>query len=158
MSASRPDSYTTLKPWLTLPQLFSLTWLAYPILSLLFVAFRLQISSDQAQNAVEDAKGTLLTSCRAAEKAATSAASLPRFLAEGTNSQFVDAVNATINGARSALILALTCMQAIIEFVIDIYRSTFLCFLELIIRGSLSLLISASEEVRISLLVPSSCQ
>lgn len=38
-------------------------------------------------------------------------------------------------------------MEAIIEFIIDIYRSTFLCFLELIIRGGLALLIGAVQEV-----------
>ncbi|KAH7108343.1 hypothetical protein BKA62DRAFT_740102 [Auriculariales sp. MPI-PUGE-AT-0066] len=136
-----------LAPYLTLPQLFSLTWLAYPVLSLLFVAFRLHISSAQADDAVADAKGNLLTACRAAEKAATSAASLPRFLAQGTNAQIVDAVNGTLNAARATLLLALTIMQAIIEFIVDMYRSTFLCFLELVVRGSLELLIGASKEV-----------
>lgn len=42
---------------------------------------------------------------------------------------------------------SLTIVEAIIEFVIDIYRSTFLCFLELIIRGGLALLIGAVQEV-----------
>jgi len=147
---SDPRQFTSLKPYLTLPQLFSLTWLAYPILSLIFVAFRLHISSGQAADAVADAKGVLLTSCRAAEKAATSAASLPRFLAQGTNDQIVSAVNGTLNGARAALVLSLTIMQAIIEFLVDMYRSTFLCFLELVVRGSLELLIGASREVSIA--------
>lgn len=148
MTDTRPAHTTSLKPYLTLPQLFSLTWLAYPVLSLLFVAFRLQISSADAQNAVADAKGSLLTSCKAAETAAASAASLPRFLAQGTNAQIVDAVNGTLNGARAALILSLTIMEAVIEFIVDMYRSTLFCFIELVVRGALSLLISASQEVR----------
>ena len=123
MSATNLPAYdvrtTTLTPYLTLPHLLSLTWLAYPILSLLFVAFRLQISSGAAQDAVADAKGNLLTSCTAAQTAATSAASLPRFLAEGTNQQVVDAVNATLEGARIALTLALTVLEAVLEFIVD---------------------------------------
>lgn len=126
----------------------SLTWLAYPILSLLFVAFRLQLSLASAEYAVSDAKTELLTSCTAAEHAATTAASLPRFMAIGTNKQIVEAVNGTMNGAREALILALTAMEAIINFIIDTYRSTFLCFLELVVRGGLSILIGAVQEVR----------
>ena len=142
---------STLKPYLTLPYLLSLTWLAYPILSLLFIVFRLQISSSSAQAAVNDARDNMMVSCQAAQQADTSSASFPRYMAIATNKQFADAVNATMNGSREALILVLTCMEAIINFLIDIYRSTFLCFLELAVRGTLSILISAVKTVRVIL-------
>lgn len=38
-------------------------------------------------------------------------------------------------------------MEGIIEFIIDMYRSTFLCFLELAIRSALGVLIAATEEI-----------
>ena len=117
------------------------------ILSLLFVAFRLQISSDSAQDSISSAKDALIASCRAAETAATSTASMPRYLALATNQQFVDAVNGTMEGAREALVLSLTVMEAIINFIVDMYRSTFLCFLELVVRGALGILIDAVAEV-----------
>lgn len=41
--------------------------------------------------------------------------------------------------------ISLTIVEGIIEFAIDIYRSTFLCFLELIVRGSLGILIGAVQ-------------
>ncbi|KAL4249501.1 Plasma membrane fusion protein PRM1 [Abortiporus biennis] len=145
-SLSRPKYYTKLTPYLQLPHLLSLTWLAYPILSLLFIAFRLSLSSDSAQNAVANAKDDLLTSCKAAEQAATAAASMPRYLAVASNAQITDAVNGTMNAARATLVLALTIMEAIINFIVDIYRSTFLCFLELVVRGALSILIGAVQE------------
>lgn len=149
MSAVSHDSqYTsTLTPYLQLPHLLSLTWLAYPILSLLFVAFRLQLSLSASQDAVANAKDDLLTSCTAAEQAATSAASMPRIMAIATNQQFMDSVNATLEGARLVLTTSLTIVEAIINFVVDIYRSTLLCFLELVVRGGLSILISAVQEV-----------
>ncbi len=75
---------------------------------------------------------------------------MPRFLAAATNQQIVDAVNSSMNGAREALILALTVMEAIINFLVDIYRSTFLCFLDLVVRGGLSLIIGATQEVRVA--------
>jgi len=71
-------------------------------------------------------------------------------MAIATNDQITDAVNASMNGAREALVLALTVMEAIINFLVDIYRSTFLCFLELIVRGGLSLIIGATQEVRLA--------
>jgi K+-transporting ATPase A subunit len=147
-------STTTLKPYLQLPHLLSLTWLAYPILSLLFVAFRLQLSSAASQDAIANAKGNLLTSCKAAEQAATAAASMPRYMAVATNQQFADAANGTMNAAREALVLALTVMETIINFIVDIYRSTFLCFLELVVRGGLAILIGAVQEVYFKCTVP----
>lgn len=146
-SHSPAYSSATLKPYLQLPHLLSLTWLAYPILSLLFVVFRLQLSTASAQSGIASAKSDLLSSCTAAQKAATSAASMPRYLAVATNQQIADAVNATMDAARATMILALTIMEAIINFIIDMYRSTFLCFLELVVRGGLSLLIDAVQEV-----------
>lgn len=68
-------------------------------------------------------------------------------MAIGTNKQIVSAVNGSMNGAREALVLALTIMETIINFIIDTYRSTFLCFLELVVRGGLSILIGAIQEV-----------
>ncbi|KAI1795725.1 hypothetical protein LXA43DRAFT_881696 [Ganoderma leucocontextum] len=135
-----------IRPYLQLPHLLSLTWLAYPILSLIFVVFRLQLSSVSAQDAVTNAKEDLLASCKAAEHAATTAASMPRYLAIATNQQITDAVNGTMNAARATLVLALTVMEAIINFVIDIYRSTLLCFIELIVRSVLSVLISLVDD------------
>lgn len=55
---------------------------------------------------------------------------MPRYMAIGTNKQFADATNGSMNAARVALVLALVA----VEGMIDIYMSTLLCFLELVIR------------------------
>lgn len=68
------------------------------------MAFRLVISSGSAQDAVVDAKGQLMTSCQAAQSAATVAASLPRYMAQGTNAQIIDAVNASMTAARKLVL------------------------------------------------------
>lgn len=72
-------------------------------------------------------------------------------MAIATNERIADAVNSTMNGARAALVLALTVMEAIINFIVDTYRSTFLCFLELVVRGGLSILIGAVQEASLVL-------
>lgn len=139
---------TTLTPYLQLPHLLSLTWLAYPILSIIFVAFRLRASLDSSQDTIASAKANLLASCKAAEQAATSAASMPRYMAMASNEQIVDAVNGTLRAARATLVMSLTIMEAVINFIIDLYRSIFLCFLELIVRAGLAVIAAAVEEVR----------
>ncbi len=152
MSLAPPPTYdaivtTSLKPYLELPHLYSLTWLAYPILSLFFIAFRLYSSLESSQESIASAKATLLASCKAAEKAATATASMPRYLAVATNQQYADAVNGTLQLARATLVVALTMMEAIINFIIDIYQSTLLCFVELVVRGGLAILSAAVKEV-----------
>ncbi|KAH6913878.1 plasma membrane fusion protein PRM1 [Coprinopsis sp. MPI-PUGE-AT-0042] len=138
---------TTLTPYLQLPHLLSLTWLAYPILSIIFVAFRLHASLDSSQDTIASAKANLLASCKAAEQAATSAASMPRYMAIASNEQVVDAVNGTLRAARATLVMSLTIMEAVINFIIDLYRSIFLCFLELIVRAGLAVITAAVEEI-----------
>ncbi|KAF9264119.1 hypothetical protein L218DRAFT_998862 [Marasmius fiardii PR-910] len=139
-------SPASLKPYLELRHHLSLTWVAYPVLSLLLVAFRVQTSLGSVQNSIASAKDNLIAGCRAAEHAATSAASMPRFMALATNEGFADTVNGSLNVARAALVLSLTAMQGTVNFVIDIYRSTYLCLLELVIRGGLAILIGAVKE------------
>ncbi|KAF8323133.1 hypothetical protein DL93DRAFT_2128582 [Clavulina sp. PMI_390] len=136
-----------LTPYLTLPHLLSLTWLAYPVISLLFVAFRLMDSTSNANAGVADAKADLLASCSAAEKAATAVASMPRYLAIGTNDAIQKSMDAAMDAARLTMTVSLTIVESIIVFVVDMWRSTFLCFLELIIRGALAILISAVTDI-----------
>lgn len=71
-------------------------------------------------------------------------------MALATNDSIIDAVNASMKAAQEALILSLTIMEALINFVVDTYRSTFLCFLELVVGGGLSLIIGATQEVRLT--------
>ena len=61
-------------------------------------------------------------------------------MALATNEQFADTVNATLIAALVTLILSLMIMEVFINFSIELYRSTFLYFLELVIRGLLVLL------------------
>lgn len=95
-----------LTPYLTLPHHLSLTWLATPILSLLFIVFRLLMSMDDAQNASDDAKKALLSSCNAAQTASGAVVNIPRFMAEGVNQSVEKAVNDSIDAAKDTMIFA----------------------------------------------------
>lgn len=96
---------SALTPYLTLPHYLSLSWLAYPIISLLFVAFRLVDSTSSAHDGVADAKTDLMASCLAAQRAASSAASMPRYLAIGSNDAIQASVDAAMDAARLTMIL-----------------------------------------------------
>lgn len=101
-----PYTNNGLTPYLTLPHHLSLTWIATPILSLLFVVFRLFSSISDAQDSGDGAKRVLLSSCNSAQTAATVAASLPRYMAEGTNDSIERAVNDAIDAAKATMIFS----------------------------------------------------
>lgn len=75
---------STVRPYLSRNDLYTLSWACYPVVCILFVAFHLKLATNSVADGVEDAKQALTASCNAAQKAATVAVSLPRYLAKGT--------------------------------------------------------------------------
>ncbi len=59
---------------------------------------------DDARNASDDAKRVLIASCASAQKAASAAVNLPRFMAEGVNAGVETAVNDSIDAAKETMI------------------------------------------------------
>ena len=136
-------------PYLAFAHLISLTWLAYPILSLGFVIFNLQLALSAVEANAQNTKSALLSSCYAAQAASSASASLPRYIAISLNRSYSTAINDSLNTAQAALDLSITVVEAVIDFFVDTYRSTFLCFLELVVQAGLAVLAAAVAEVRI---------
>ncbi|KAJ7755607.1 hypothetical protein B0H14DRAFT_3166404 [Mycena olivaceomarginata] len=133
-------------PYLTLVHRISLTWLAYPIFALGFVTFNLQIVLSGVDADVQNAKTALLASCYGAQAASSASASLPRYMAMSVNRGYSIAVNDALTTAQAALNDSLTVVEAIIDFFVDTYRSTFLCFLQLVVQAGLAVLGAATAE------------
>lgn len=74
---------SNVRPYLSRNDLYTLSWVCYPVVCILFVAFHLKLATNSVADGVEDAKRALAASCNAAQKAATVAVSLPRYLAQG---------------------------------------------------------------------------
>ncbi|KIM27004.1 hypothetical protein M408DRAFT_25023 [Serendipita vermifera MAFF 305830] len=138
-------TYQGMAPYLSVWDVISLGWLYYPIISLVFVAFSLWIAAQSAQDGVEDAKRALVAACGATEKAATSAASLPRWLAQNTNDELNAAIRNSIEASHNALEMVLTIVEAIIGYVIDSFKALQLCLFQFVVRGSLAVLIQMSK-------------
>ena len=67
------------------------------------MAFSLWIAARSATAGVTDAKDALMAACNATEKAATVAASLPRYLAQSTNDELNVAISQSLNASHAAL-------------------------------------------------------
>ncbi|KAG8848366.1 plasma membrane fusion protein prm1 [Serendipita sp. 411] len=137
--------YQGLPPYLSVWDVISLGWLYYPILALLFVAFSLWIAARSASAGVEDAKKALVAACGASEKAATTAASLPRWLAQSTNDSINASIRQSIAASHKALELVLDIVEAWIDYIIDTFKGFKLCLFQFVVRGTLAVLIQFTE-------------
>ncbi|MBW0512715.1 hypothetical protein O181_052430 [Austropuccinia psidii MF-1] len=158
MSPRRPRSSTALsstmvtptssglQPYLGLRARVSLAWLAYPILVLLLVLIQLFLTLQSIQDGVSDAKQRLLASCSGVEGAASVAVSIPHFMAEQTNDALVIGAERIVHGLAVVLDISIRAIEAIVLYIIDTYRSLYLCLAEFVVRASLALLIAAAEE------------
>ncbi len=115
------------------------------LISLIFVASRLLSSSSDLDDSVASAKAKLLTGCFNLEHTASLAASFPHFLASATNLQLAQSVTSTVQGAARVFDLSLTAIEKILTYIVSSYRSLFLCFMELLVRGALAVLIEAVQ-------------
>ncbi|GAA6008232.1 hypothetical protein JCM10207_000047 [Rhodosporidiobolus poonsookiae] len=144
---SRPPR-RPLHPFLGPRAHLSLSWLSQPFLSLLLVLVALGFLLSAVPPLVSEAKTSLAAACLGVEGAAGVAVSLPHYMAEGVNEMNVRAVRAVTEGAGEVLDMALYAAEKIIIFIIDVYRSLFLCLLDVLIHGSITLLVEAIEEAQ----------
>ncbi|GAA5834088.1 hypothetical protein JCM3766R1_004454 [Sporobolomyces carnicolor] len=159
MSCSLPPTYTRhtilstqasrrLHPYLGARARLSLSWLSQHFLALLLVLVALAFVSSSVSDLVKDGKRTLTAACAGVEGAANVAASLPHYMADGVNQLNSNTVTAVTHGVGTVLDLTLQALEAIIIFMIDTYRSLFLCLLDLAVHGSLTLLVQAIEQAQ----------
>ncbi|CEQ43075.1 SPOSA6832_04973, partial [Sporobolomyces salmonicolor] len=150
LSAFAPPASTgrQLHPYLGPRARLSLSWLSQHFLALLLVLVALAFLLASIPPLVQDAKTTLTAACAGVEGAASVAVSLPHYMADSVNELNAKAVGAVTNGAGTVLDLTLQALEAIILFMIDTYRSLFLCLMDLAIHGSLTLVVDAVEEAQ----------
>ncbi|GAA6048657.1 hypothetical protein JCM3770_002004 [Rhodotorula araucariae] len=137
-----------LKPYLGPRAHLSLSWLSQSFLALVLLLVALAFLRAQIPALVGDARASLTAACARVEGAATVAVSLPHYMADGVNEVNVRAVNALSHGAGTVLDLMLQALEAIVLFMIDMYRSLFLCLLDLAVHGSITVLVKGIEEAQ----------
>lgn len=64
-----------------------------------------------------------------------------------TNQEAIRATQASILAIGTMLMDAIAIIEAVVNFIVDTYRSMLLCTIELVVRGTLEILISAVQTV-----------
>ncbi|GEM10975.1 plasma membrane fusion protein PRM1 [Rhodotorula toruloides] len=117
-----PPSYPprpVLRPYLGPRAHISLSWLSQEFLALLLLLIALAFLLASIPALTRDAKASLTSACAGVEGAASVAVSLPHYMADGVN-----------------------------DFIIDTYRSLYLCLLDLAVHGSITVLVKGIEEAQ----------
>lgn len=92
-------------------------------------------------------KHDVLSACGGLATGASILQSIPRYLAMQTNAELLRAARQTVMGVGLALMDIILVIEAVLKFVIDMYRSLLMCVIQLVVQGTLSVLIGAVEAV-----------
>lgn len=93
-------------PYLGLRARLLLSLLSPALVAILFTGTHLLLSSGDIDEKVSAAKDKLLAACHDAERQASYAASLPRYMAESMNERTKEAVEGTVQGLGRVLYLS----------------------------------------------------
>ncbi|GAA98787.1 uncharacterized protein L969DRAFT_626659 [Mixia osmundae IAM 14324] len=149
MAASRtryPSSDDHLGPFLGKRARCVLTVTAYPVIVLLLILQKLWTSLAGVPSAVAAAKNDIAKSCASSERVASLLASAPHYTAQGVNTMLASGTEDLVHGLGDVLSLVVQGLQAIVLFIVDTYRSLYLCLISLTVHGAMDLAISATEE------------
>lgn len=93
------------------------------------------------------ARAQALSACKGVEDVGSAMASMPYYMAQGTNEMTAAGIEKAINGLMSMLLLTVTGVEEITVFVINLLTSTYVCLLTFAIGGSLHVAIDIAETV-----------
>ena len=141
----RAYAHPPLPPYLGSWALASLAFTSPVILALILVILRLVLAISSANASIDSAKARLVSSCTGLEQAASTAISFPHYLAANMNNVTADGAEAIVHGLGTVLDMSVLSIQQIVLFIIDTYRSMYLCLADLVVRGSMALAIGATQ-------------
>jgi len=141
-------SYTRLKPYLGLPSRLLLTTLSPALLPLMLTIAHLLQNRSSTASLAESLKGSLLAACGGIATGAAGLLTMPRYLAMQTNDQAIRATQASILAIGAAISDCVTIVETVVTFMVDTYRSMLMCTIELVVRGTLEVVIGAVQTVR----------
>jgi len=146
-NGSEVEEQKGLRPFLSMGGRMWLTAFNPALLPLIFTIVHLAQTRSSTNDLAASLKDSVLKACQSLAKGAGSLQTLPRYLAMQTNEQVLKATRATVLGTGLALMLCVQVIEAVVNFIIDTYRSLLLCTIQLVVQGSLEILIAAVQEI-----------
>lgn len=142
-----PTTIPHYTPYLGLRARLSQVWINKWTILLALVLARVLLAVKSLNQNIADAKAEALSACTSVEDIGSAMASMPHYLSAGVNEMAADGVTAAVNGLMDMLMLTVTGLEALVMFIINMYISTYVCLITLVIDGSLEVAIKMIEDV-----------
>lgn len=148
-SASQPTSDQTpyLTPYLGLRARLSQVWINRWTVLLLLVLFRTLLAVASMDTHLTSARKEAQSACKGVEDVGSAMASMPYYMAQGTNELVASGIEKAIDGLMSMLLLTVTGVEEIAVFMINLFTSTYVCLITFAVGGSLHVAIDIAELV-----------
>ncbi|KFZ08975.1 hypothetical protein V501_05762 [Pseudogymnoascus sp. VKM F-4519 (FW-2642)] len=130
-----PDAQYT--PYLGLRARLSQVWINKWTILLLLVLARVLLAIQGLDNNIASAKAKALSACTSVENVGSAMASMPHYMSGGVNAMAASGVTKAVNGLMSMLMLAITGVEEIVLFIINMMTSTYICLITLVVGGAL---------------------
>lgn len=140
-----PNTIPYYTPYLGLRARLSQVWINKWTILLLLVLARVLLAVKNLDHNIASAKTEALSACTSVENVGSAMASMPHYLSQGVNEMAADGVTHAINGLMDMLMLTVTGIEELLVFIVNMYISTYVCLIQLVISGSLHVAIQMIE-------------
>lgn len=142
-----PSTTPDLTPYLGLQARLSQIWFNRWTLLLFLVLVRLLLATRSLNSDMKSARREALSACTGVESMGSAMASMPAYMAAGVNEVAAMGIEAGVQALAKTMDLAITAVQEIVVFVVNLLTATYVCLITLAIQGSLGLVLDATEKI-----------
>ena len=137
-TAARPAPHTLqdLTPYLGLRARLSQVWINRWTILILLVLARVLIAIGNLHNDIDKAKTEALAACASVEAMGSTMASMPHYLAQGTNQLAAHGVEKAVNGLEQMLTMSITALEEIFVFVVNMMYGTYECLITIAVSSA----------------------
>ncbi|KAH8687615.1 putative plasma membrane fusion protein prm1 [Tricladium varicosporioides] len=142
-----PNTLPYYTPYLGLRARLSQIWMNRWTVLLFLILVRVLLAIKDVDSDIARAKTEALSACSSVESVGSAMASMPHYLSGGVNAVAADTMTSAVHALMKMLDLAVTGVEEIILFLINMYTSTYVCLITLAVSGSLHVAIDMIEKV-----------
>ncbi|MCJ1329376.1 plasma membrane fusion protein prm1 [Thelotrema lepadinum] len=140
-------SLNDITPYLGLRARLSQVWMNKWTILLLLVLARLLILVGSLHNDIDDAEAKAMKACTTVETMGSTVASMPHYLAAGTNELAAKGVTKTVDGLEEMLFMAITALEEIFVFWVNMMYGTYECLITFAVGGAAHVAVAIAEDV-----------
>lgn len=147
-TAARPAAHSLddITPYLGLRARLSQVWLNRWTILILLVLVRVLIALGSLHDALDSAEAKALSACTSVESMGSAMASMPHYMAQGTNELAAKGVEKAVNGLQEMLFMSISAVEEIFVFVINLLYGTYECLITFAVGGALHVAVKIAEE------------